>query len=134
MRLIRASIIYFLLVFGTGFVLGTIRVLWLAPSLGIRTAELLEMPLMVLATVLAARWINRRYLTEASAGGRLAAGLVALVVLFSAELALGGAQGRSPADVVFNRDPVSGAAYYAALTLFGLMPWILGRSATRTGE
>lgn len=134
MRLIRASIIYFLLVFGVGFVLGTIRVLWLAPGFGIRTAELLEMPLMVLATVLAARWINRRYLAGVSAGGRLAAGLIALVVLFAAELALGGAQSRSPADVIFNRDPISGAAYYAALTLFGLMPWILGGTATRAAE
>jgi hypothetical protein len=36
-------------VFGTGFVLGPIRVLWAVPRLGERVAELMEAPLMLVA-------------------------------------------------------------------------------------
>jgi hypothetical protein len=52
---------YFTLVFGTGFVLGTIRVLWVVPQLGLRNAELLEQPIMLVALFLSARWIVRTH-------------------------------------------------------------------------
>jgi hypothetical protein len=45
-RILKAAAAYFALVFGTGFVLGTIRVLWVVPQLGLRNAELLEQPIM----------------------------------------------------------------------------------------
>ena len=60
MPILKAGMLYFVLVFGTGFVLGTIRALWIVPRLGMRMAELLEMPIMVVATILAARWIVHR--------------------------------------------------------------------------
>jgi len=50
------GVVYFCLVFGVGFILGTIRVLWVVPHLGVRTAELIETPLMLAATFLAARY------------------------------------------------------------------------------
>ena len=76
---------YFLIVFGAGFLLGTIRVLLLLPVLGERAAELLEMPFMLIVIVLAARWIDRRFLAGVDDRGRivvglLAFGLVALVI------------------------------------------------------
>jgi hypothetical protein len=43
-------------VFGAGFVLGTIRVLWLVPAVGPRTAEFFEMPIMLAVNILSARW------------------------------------------------------------------------------
>ena len=60
MRLLKAAAFYFALVFGAGFVLGMVRVLGVAPRLGTRAAELIEAPLMLAATVLAARWTVRR--------------------------------------------------------------------------
>ena len=57
MQILKAGVLYFALVFGAGFVLGTIRVLWLVPSLGARTAELIETPIMLVVTILAARWV-----------------------------------------------------------------------------
>jgi hypothetical protein len=55
MQVPKAGAAYFALVFAVGFVLGTIRTLWLVPRVGTRTAELMEMPLMLAATILAAR-------------------------------------------------------------------------------
>lgn len=34
-QILKAAALYFGLVFGTGFVLGTIRVLWVVPRLGV---------------------------------------------------------------------------------------------------
>ena len=60
MRILKAGVIYFALVFGAGFMLGTVRVLWGVPHVGTRTAELLEAPIMLVVTILAARWVVRR--------------------------------------------------------------------------
>ena len=50
---LRAGVVYFAVVFATGFALGTVRTLWLAPALGERRAELLETPFMLAACGLA---------------------------------------------------------------------------------
>lgn len=57
----NAGAIYFGLCFGAGLVLGTIRVLWLLPAVGTRTAELLEMPVMLTVIILSARWVVRHF-------------------------------------------------------------------------
>jgi hypothetical protein len=78
MQTLKPGIIYFLLVFGAGFILGTIRVLLIVPLVGHRTAELLELPLMLIATVFAARWITRRFPEPHHNAARLAIGGIAL--------------------------------------------------------
>jgi hypothetical protein len=128
MRALRPGIIYFLLVFGTGFVLGTVRVLLIVPHVGDRAAELFEMPLMLLTTVLAARWITRRFPEPHNHTARLAIGGIALGLMLAGELAVGiGLRGMTAAEVILNRDPVSGTAYYLSLLLFAAMPWIVSR-------
>jgi hypothetical protein len=59
-RAIEAGVLYFALVFGAGFVLGTIRTLWVVPRVGTRTAELMETPIMLVVTIVAARSIILR--------------------------------------------------------------------------
>lgn len=128
MQVLKPGIIYFLLVFGTGFVLGTVRVLLIVPHVGHQAAELLEMPLMLLATVLAARWITRRFPEPRTNAARLAIGGIALGLMLAGELAVGiGLRGMTASDVILNRDPVSGTAYYVSLLLFAAMPWIVSR-------
>jgi hypothetical protein len=39
MRIMKAGMLYLALVFGAGFVLGPIRILWVVPRFGTRTAE-----------------------------------------------------------------------------------------------
>lgn len=127
MRIPQVAILYFLLVFGAGFVLGTGRVLILVPLLGERTAELLEMPLMLGVIVSAARWVAGHKL-EARQSSALCVGFIAMGFVLVADLAVGmGLRGMSARDVFLNRDPVSGAAYYVALLLFAVMPAILVR-------
>ncbi len=126
MRVLTPGILYFLLVFGAGFVLGTIRVLLIVPHVGERTAELLEMPLMLIATVFAARWITRCFPKPRNHTARFAIGGVALGLMLAGELAVGiGLRGMTAAEVILNRDPVSGTAYYLSLLLFAAMPWIV---------
>ena len=60
MQILKAGALYFALVFGAGFVLGTIRTLWVVPRLGMRVAELMETPIMLVVTIAAARWIVHR--------------------------------------------------------------------------
>ena len=121
--------LYFALVFGAGFLLGALRVLWVAPRLGIRAAELLEEPLMLLVTILAARWVVRTLALPFSTPGRLVMGFVALLFLLVAEFGLAyGLRGLSPAEYVAGQDPVSGTVYYLLLLLFALMPlWVQRR-------
>jgi hypothetical protein len=76
------------LVFAAGFLLGTIRELALRPILGADPARLLELPVMIGLSFLAARWIVRRA-GPGSTGWQVAVGLVAFLLLMVAELVLG---------------------------------------------
>ena len=126
--LLKPALVYLAAVFGAGFLLGTLRVLLVVPRLGVRTAELMEMPLMLVVTVLVARWLAGRYLSRARPSRRLAVGLLALAILLTAEVGVGvGLRGLSIEQALFDRDPISGTAYYLLLILFGLLPWLLGR-------
>jgi len=84
-RILKTGLLYFALVFGVGFALGPIRVLWATPRFGERTAELLEAPIMLFAIVLSARWIVRT-LAEPTRRRLLAVGTVALALLVATEL------------------------------------------------
>lgn len=126
MQTLQAAILYFLLVFGAGFVLGIGRVLMVVPLLGERTAELLEMPLMLIVIVIAARWIVHHRLGERRLSSGFSVGLLAMGFVLIADLIVGmWLRGMSAAEVFLNRDPVSGAAYYVSLLLFAVMPTVL---------
>lgn len=134
-RILSSAALYFVLVFGVGFVLGPIRVLWAVPRFGERIAELMEAPLMFVAIVLVARWIARRFLESNSASGLLAVGLLALALLLLTELTMVlSLRGLTLGEYVRDRDPVAGGVYVALVLLFGLMPWIWGRVASTAGR
>lgn len=130
MSIIRAGFSYFGLVFGTGFVLGVIRTLWVVPKMGVRMAELLEMPLMLFAIVIAAQWIdqqlNRLIDRPNPLRDRLLVGLLAFGLLLGAEIGVGlFLRGRSLVEIFVDRDPLTGTIYYILLVLFLMMPWVL---------
>jgi hypothetical protein len=127
-QILKAAGLYFVIVFGAGFVLGTIRVLLVVPHLGVRTAELMETPVMVAISFFAARWMMRHFAALHAAAARIAIGLVALALLLGAELAfVHWLQGLTVREYIASRDPVSGAGYVIALGLFAIMPLLVCR-------
>lgn len=128
MQILNASIIYFAFVFGAGFVLGAIRTLWVEPRVGTRKGELLEMPLMLVVTIVAARWVVLHFAVSSEALVRLGIGGIALGLLLVAEFGLVlWVRGLSIKQYLATRDRVSGTVYYVLLAVFGIMPLLVGR-------
>ena len=123
---IKAGLCYFALTFGTGFLLGPLRVLVLEPRVGARVAELVELPVMILVTWLAACWTIRRFHLPVSRGPRLLMGVLAFALLLAAEFSLVlPLRGLTLEQYFAARDPVSGIAYYLSLVLLASMPLIV---------
>jgi hypothetical protein len=128
MQILKAGVLYFAFVFGAGFVLGTIRTLWIVPRFGARTAELMEAPIMFVITVVAARWVARHLLLPPTLAIRLGVGWVALafllVVEFTVVLWL---RGLTIGEYIQRRDPVAGTVYIIMLGVFAVMPVLVAR-------
>jgi hypothetical protein len=133
-RVVKAAVSYFALVFGAGFVLGTIRVLWLVPVVGTQTAELLEMPVMLPVIVLSARWVVRHFSMPDTALSRLAMGGIALALIllldFTVALSI---RGLSFRQYIETFDPVAGTAYFVMLGVFAVMPLLIARREPSKG-
>ena len=126
MRVLKAAITYFGLVFGAGFLLGLIRVPLLVPRLGERWAELLEMPVMLLVTWWASRFVMQNFSDMTTRKAWLGAGSAALGLLLCAELLIVIVlQQQSVSAYLASRDPVSGTVYLLMLVLFGTFPFFL---------
>ena len=127
-QILKAGVLYFALVFAAGFVLGTIRTLWVVPRLGVRTAELMEAPIMYGISILAARWVVRRVQFSPLRSRRLAMGCIALGLMLLAEFTLGlWIRGTTVREYFAARDPVSGTVYFVALGAFAVIPIFVGR-------
>jgi len=126
--MLKAGVFYFALVFGAGFVLGPIRIFWIAPRVGVRTAELFEAPVMLVVSFVAARWIVRRFAVPSAPQDRLVMGSVALGLMLLVEFTLVlWLRGLSLRQYLAERDPVAGTVYYVTLGAFAAMPLLLER-------
>jgi hypothetical protein len=128
MRIMKAGVLYFALVFGAGFVLGPIRIPWVVPRFGTTIAELMEAPIMFVVIIVVARWIVRRLAVPSTLSIRLGMGCVALGLLLVAEFTLVlWLRGLSISDYLASRNPVSGTVYYVLLGVFAIMPLLVAR-------
>jgi hypothetical protein len=128
MQILKAGVLYFVVVFGAGLVLGPIRILWVVPRLGARIAELGEAPIMLVITIVAARWIVRRLAVPPTRLSRLAMGSIALSLMLIAEFTLVlWLRGLSISEYFASRDPVAASVYYAMLAIFAVMPLLMAR-------
>jgi hypothetical protein len=72
--MLKAGVIYVLLVFALGWILGPIRELWAVPRFGRIAAMLSEAVIMLIAMIVAARWVIRRFRVPQAFGATLAIG------------------------------------------------------------
>jgi hypothetical protein len=128
MHVLEASAVYFALVFAVGFVLGTIRTPWVVPRVGARKAELMEMPIMLVVIIMAARWTVLHLAMPPMLSARIGIGCIALVLMLVAEFGfVRWIRGLSIKQNFATRDPVSGTAYYLMLIVFAATPLLVAR-------
>ncbi len=123
MRVGKAAVTYWAIVFALGFVLGTVRVLWVIPLVGLMPATLLELPIILTASWFAAGWILRRF-AIATRREALTLGVLAFAVLMAAECALAGAlSGETPAQWLAGLRQPHALLGLAGQVVFAFMPW-----------
>ncbi len=124
-RGLRAGIAYFGIVFAAGFVLGTLRVLVLAPALGATGAVAAELPVMLILAWIACRRLVAGFAVPETAAARAAMGGSAFMLLLAAETLLGAlAFGRPVAAQIAELGTAHGALGLAGQIAFGLMPLV----------
>ena len=125
MNTIRAAIFYASVTFGLGFAFGTIRMLLLTPRLGPISATLIEVPLMLAASLLICGWAVRRWNVSGSLSARAAMGVIAFALLVGAETLLGlYGFGRSLSDQIAGLTAPEGLIGLGGQLCFALMPAI----------
>jgi hypothetical protein len=115
-----AGLSYAMLTFSLGFVLGTLRTLalLLSPGTPRLIGVFLEVPFMLAGSWLICSWQIRAWQVAGTNGARLVMGLVALVVLLGAEVALG--------TILFQRTLAQHVALYSqASYLIGLIAQVI---------
>ena len=131
MRIVLATLLYFAVVFGTGLVLGPVRLLWLEPRVGPAIAELIEAPFLVIAMVGAARWVPKIARTTENLRSSAFIGVGALVLLLMADFTVGySLRGLALPEQLARFATAPGVIYAILLLLFALMPVLLKRGTT----
>ncbi len=120
---IKAGIMFSILGFVIGSVLGTIRVLYLVPRYGPDMAVLIELPVILAISWNACGIILRHIPVPAAIGARLVMGAIALALLLLTEftLAVVGV-GQSVAKFFAQYATAAGAIGLAGQVLFGFIP------------
>ena len=82
---LKAGFAYFSLVFATGFALGILRMLVIAPATGDLGAVVIELPIMLAVSWMACGWAMRRLAVSGRAIDRISMGTFAFLLLMVAE-------------------------------------------------
>ena len=124
---LTAGFVYAGFVFAAGFVLGTIRVLALAPQVGALGATLVELPVILAIAWVASRWIVGRWRLPPGAA-RFVMGGTAFALLIGLEIATGAALGvRTLASLLADYRDLPTQLGLAGQIAFPALPWIEGR-------
>jgi hypothetical protein len=119
-----AAIAYWAMVFALGFVLGTVRVLWLEPLVGLLPATALELPVMLAASWWAAGWLMRRF-GIARGGQALAMGVMAFALLLASECLLAaGLNGQTPGQWLAGLVRPHALLGLGGQAVFAAIPWL----------
>ena len=131
-RALTAATAYFLALFALGFVLGTIRVLFAAPRIGVLGATLTEVPLMLIAAFFMCRWAVGRWQVPPALSERTAMALWFLVLLAAFETLVGVALfGRTLAGTWAGLATPAGLVGLTGQAIAALLPLYVGRGGRR---
>jgi hypothetical protein len=121
--ILRAAAAYWAAVFALGFVLGTIRVTWIVPLVGLLPANMIELPIILGGSWLAAGWVVRRFAIVRQ-GDALALGGLAFALLMVAECVLAAVlMDQTPAQWLAGLRQPHRLLGLAGQVVFALMPW-----------
>lgn len=123
--MLRAGLLYFMIVFAFAFAFGAMRTFLLEPRLGETAAVALEAPFLIAVMFFSARYVTQRISLDAR--GLLGAGLIALALQQVAELALVYANGETALGYLAHFATPPGMIFLAALIIFALMPFMVRR-------
>jgi len=121
-RTVKAGVDYAAVIFAVGFVLGSIRVTLVAPTIGALPATIAELPLMLLASWFVAGWLCERFTVSTNFAARLLMGAVGFALLMTLELLLGLAFGQPVGAQLRATATHAGAAGFLGQIAFGLIP------------
>ena len=131
-RALAAATIYFLALFALGLILGTIRVLHVAPRIGELGATLLEVPVMLTAAFFLSRWAVVRWQVPNGILVRSTMALWFLVQLALFEMLVGVALfGRTLAGTWAGLSTPAGLLGLTAQIIAALLPLVVGRVGRR---
>ena len=123
--------IYFVLVFAVGWVLGPIRELWAVPHFGRMAATLSEAVIMLIAMIVSARWVIRRFHVSRTLPTTISMGIVAIGLLLPAEIVgIHRVRGRSVRDYLTGFLTVPGIISLVMFLLFAAMPTLVTRAGS----
>jgi hypothetical protein len=130
-QILSAAVPYAIGTFTVGCLLGTARELAVAPALGMTTVLVVELPIMIAASVGIGRWCLRRERPRFAAAERLAMGAVSLVLLLLMEDLLTRAlRGTCLSEQWSSQTEVQRALTIAGLLAFAIAPLIIGARGT----
>jgi hypothetical protein len=125
-QVVKAGMVYFLVAIGAGFVLEVIRLQVVALHFNERLARIMEIPCVLLATIIAARWAVDRFTLPPLPGIRLGVGFVALsLVLIAQVLVILPIRDLSLDEYFASQGPTSIWASIGTLGLLTVMPFLV---------
>lgn len=126
-QVLKAGATYFLILVGAEFVLEIIRLQVVALHVSERLAEILEIPNVLLATIIGSRWVVDRFTLPPLPGIRLGVGVVALcLVLISEWTVIQALQSLSVEGYVAAQDAAVEPIPVGALGVLTVMPFLVG--------
>jgi hypothetical protein len=120
---LKLGSLYFLAVFALGFLLGTVRVLWLIPRVGDTLAVILEVPVMLAFSWVVIGKLLARTQAALSLSERALVGVSAFVLLMSFEFALSVfVFAKTPAQYLSELLTTHGLIGLVGQVVFGVLP------------
>lgn len=130
--ILKAGAEYFAAVFAAGFIMGTVRTIAIARRIGELSAVAAEIPLMLLFSWVACRFVMRRHPQITTARSALAVGGFALALLLIAEALLSiSLAGRSLSQhaALYRELPIQ--IGLLGQILFALLPFLRARASAK---